>query len=731
MGFAAAILTAVTALLSSGPATADTRPVNISNAWYLPDMDSSVFLRHFREKVTWPEAESICRQNHGTLAIVEGSRDFDATRSYLLREGAGGSGSVWIGLRRARPGGDFMWINSHPMGMEGGYWLESPPSHSSPPLCVALDPSADFRWRAKGCGPESTATFLCQLPVPLWVGRGEGGCLPSLPPSSAPPMSWLTILYLPDQGALDLTADCVSKGQRQLACKKGTTTGEELGWRLSCTENLRLHLDDHGMRQRRGRPLTYAPPTRHRRDLTGTSMTTTQPSSSPSREPPLPSPVPTLTPPSRPPSALVVANATTSQSPDLPFPSYRPTPTHNLTVSLTVVISPASSDENDTTEGIREFSRTSPDSQPSGEELISITSVSQDVPSLQMESADAPSKPGPRAISIDVLYIEPTATQPPERPSSVPLSTAPLTESSSPESPPPSLLPLADEEGGGSTWPPSSTTQSLQASRVMEADRPPASSPPSPTTASPPPLGRLSLPPRTSPPVPERQHMSLLPTTNVEATTHQPPATPSAEPPASSTADSSAPHTRVDKLKGYTSPGVEDASSPTDLKITLVAVDNLGSRVGMEVKDGIQGKSQNDVLKGGGDDEGGFQWIKIGSDKDTSYQGSQESVIQATELQNKEESTLTLVPLPDGTTIDQRSTNSVSTKEATAAGHVELDGEWTEVGTLDPVSERFLEEREEVDSDLSSPPPRPNRSRKLTRPQGRSFYTYFLSRVLG
>ncbi|KAG8237445.1 hypothetical protein J437_LFUL017619 [Ladona fulva] len=42
--------------------------VNISGAWYLPDMDSSVFLRHFREKVTWPEADNICKQHHGTLA---------------------------------------------------------------------------------------------------------------------------------------------------------------------------------------------------------------------------------------------------------------------------------------------------------------------------------------------------------------------------------------------------------------------------------------------------------------------------------------------------------------------------------------------------------------------------------------------------------------------------------------------------------------------------------------
>ncbi|XP_046401636.1 flocculation protein FLO11 [Ischnura elegans] len=808
MGFAAVILAASAALLGAGPVAGDTRPVNISSSWYLPDMDSSVFLRHFREKVTWPEAESICRQHHGTLATVEGSRDFDATRSYLLREGAGASGSVWIGLRRARPGGDFVWINSHPMGMEGGYWLESPPSHSSPPLCVALDPSADFRWRAKGCGPESTATFLCQLPVPLWVGRGEGGCLPSLPPSSAPPMSWLTIMYLPEQGALDLTADCGPKGQRQLACKKGTTTGEELGWRLSCTEDLRLHLDDHGMRQRRGRPQTHAPPTRHRRDLTGTSMTTTQ-ASSPSVMPleaqsaPLPSPVPTNPhgttlppspvdsapsstehhdsgngtmeisstplsssevsyPSSSPPSSSMSSSAfvtsmanATSQSPELHLPTSRPTPTHNLTVSLTVVISPASSEENDTMEVIgQELSKTS-NSQSVGDEVFSISNVSPNNP-VKIESLDPQSKSGSQSISIDVLYIEPTATNPPADPTSTNLPTKSSSVSFTPKSPP-NL-----EDATSTSMSASTTTQSLnpetfQAStlqHVTGTERTTVSpilqtDSPSPTTASMLPLKDLpetSKAPQTASSNPESQHMSLLPSpTTSETTTSQSPSTEalsqSTESPTFTTESSSVPYipdTRVEVLKEYTSSGMKN-SPPRDIRITAVAGDELANQVEPTIqnpddKDSLkdaQDKTENEILKQ--DDDSGFQWIKIGSDKDVSYQSSQEKVIQSTEVQDKEESTLTLVPMPDGTTVDQKSTSSATSasKNDARTGHVELDGEWTEVGTLDPVSERFLEERDEVDSDLSSPPPRPNRSRKLTRPQGRSFYTYFLSRVLG
>ncbi|KAG8235088.1 hypothetical protein J437_LFUL015322 [Ladona fulva] len=693
-------------------------------------------------------------------------------------------------MRRIRSGGDFVWTNTHPMSMEGGYWLERPPMHSSTPFCVALDPSADFRWRARSCGRESVASFLCQLPVPLWVGRGEGGCLPSLPPSTAPPMTWLTIQYLPEQGALDLTADCGPRGQRQLACKKGTTTGEELGWRLSCSEDLKLHIDDNGMRLRRGRPQTHAPPTRHRRDLTGTSMTTTQ-ASSPSQMPlesqsaPLPSPLPpdpqntTLSPitpsPSVPPqpadqpqnstedsqpvqvsssvpssdikivpiSTFVTQSANvTSQSPSLNIPTSRPTPTHNLTVSLTVVISPASSEENDTGESTSEHSQDF--TSQSSEKVISITDLTSDSSQLPSKS-EGDEKLGAKVINLDVIYLD--STFPPEV-NSQKVSTSPPTETT-PKSSSVSFTPKSPpnmDESTISSVPVSVSTLALHPELppvISESLSQPETQKPSlpPVTQS---NSMSAMPLKMVPSTSDAPHISssesspitsLLTSPAVSESTHETLETSTLADTSNFATDTSSPYlpdTRVDILDGY---GPSDPSNPApkNIRITAVISNDLDDKVDEAAKqDSLKESlkdmptvdvSQNEVLKQGNDDDG-YQWIKVSAEKESTE--TEKTPVNLANEKNKDEVTLTVLS-SDGSTTGQSSGSSSTDNR----GHVEFDGEWTEVGTLDPVSERFLEEREEVDGDLSSPPPRPNRSRKLTRPQGRSFYTYFLSRVLG
>lgn len=81
---------------------------------------------------------------------------------------------------------------------------------------------------------------------------------------------------------------------------------------------------------------------------------------------------------------------------------------------------------------------------------------------------------------------------------------------------------------------------------------------------------------------------------------------------------------------------------------------------------------------------------------------------------------------------DSESLDENATKETTQASLSELKKKFlpksllgeTEATTRDDVSGNPLEEGEEQQ-------PRPNRQRQLTRPQRRSFYPYFFSRVLG
>ncbi|VVD00899.1 unnamed protein product, partial [Leptidea sinapis] len=180
--------------------------VNISNTWVLPEEGFPVFYRYFRDRISWYEADA-----------------YDAVRAYLKELDI--SSAVWVGLIRSNPDGDFTWTDYRGLGSDG-YWSSAPDSRTAP-LCAAADPAADYRWEARACGGPSVASFICELPVPQWALGDEGCLVPALPA--------LTILYLPESAAVQLTADCGLAGVRRVQCT-GSMKREDLLKELSCVD---------------------------------------------------------------------------------------------------------------------------------------------------------------------------------------------------------------------------------------------------------------------------------------------------------------------------------------------------------------------------------------------------------------------------------------------------------------------------------------------------------------
>ncbi|KAJ2953821.1 hypothetical protein O0L34_g1449 [Tuta absoluta] len=204
-------------------ASAQGRAVNISNTWVLPEEGFPVFYRYFRDRISWYEADAVCQFHHANLVTVDTTAQYDAVRAYLKELDI--SSAVWVGLIRSNPDGDFTWTDYR--GLSGdGYWSAAPDARAAP-LCAAADPSADYRWEARACGGPTVASFICELPVPQWALGNEGCMVRELPA--------LTILYLPESAAVQLTADCGLAGVNRVQCT-GNVKRENLLKDLSCIE---------------------------------------------------------------------------------------------------------------------------------------------------------------------------------------------------------------------------------------------------------------------------------------------------------------------------------------------------------------------------------------------------------------------------------------------------------------------------------------------------------------
>uniref|UniRef100_A0A8D8SYA1 C-type lectin domain-containing protein n=1 Tax=Cacopsylla melanoneura TaxID=428564 RepID=A0A8D8SYA1_9HEMI len=198
--------------------------VNITNQWLWPEDDSPVFYKHFYQKVTWQEAQSVCEYNRAKLVTVETSVQYDQVRAYLKELDV--NNLVWIGLKKEAS--HFVWQDAKPLEGEG-YWLESPPKEEQP-LCAALDPWKDYRWKTFNCAGPEMATFICELPIPEWADHGFTGCMLDSLPS-------LTITYHPEDESVHLLHDCGLDGSRTVACK-GTADKRDLMMLLHCNQNI-------------------------------------------------------------------------------------------------------------------------------------------------------------------------------------------------------------------------------------------------------------------------------------------------------------------------------------------------------------------------------------------------------------------------------------------------------------------------------------------------------------
>ncbi|XP_026726916.1 uncharacterized protein LOC113493242 [Trichoplusia ni] len=199
------------------------RAVNISNTWVLPEEGFPVFYRYFRDRISWYEADAVCQFHHANLVTVDTTAQYDAVRAYLKELDI--SSAVWVGLIRSNPDGDFTWTDYRGLSSDG-YWSSAPDARAAP-LCAAADPAADYRWEARACGGPTVASFICELPVPQWALGNEGCMVRALPA--------LTILYLPESAAVQLTADCGLAGVKRVQCT-GNVKREDLLKDLSCAE---------------------------------------------------------------------------------------------------------------------------------------------------------------------------------------------------------------------------------------------------------------------------------------------------------------------------------------------------------------------------------------------------------------------------------------------------------------------------------------------------------------
>ncbi|XP_066256751.1 uncharacterized protein [Euwallacea similis] len=198
------------------------RAVNISNTWMLPEEGFSVFYRYFRDRISWYEADAVCQFHHANLVTADTSSQYDAIRAYLKELDI--TEKVWIGLSKPPDNSNFIWTDIRALSGEG-HWQESLPIGDSQSLCAVMDPAADFLWRALPCGGPEVAAFICELPIPSWA-LGPQGCLLTELPS-------LTVLYVPEQAALELTSDCGLDGTKRIACK-GNANHEEMLKQLTC-----------------------------------------------------------------------------------------------------------------------------------------------------------------------------------------------------------------------------------------------------------------------------------------------------------------------------------------------------------------------------------------------------------------------------------------------------------------------------------------------------------------
>lgn len=118
------------------------------------------------QPLTWSLARATCLRSRGDLASIGEGREIEATRAHL-RDGK--AAAVWIGLRTARPGGRFLWLDGNGFRKSPGLNRSSQDPAGD---CAALSlQGGNLSWAATSC--EDQAGFLCERGG--WVVRPSDG----------------------------------------------------------------------------------------------------------------------------------------------------------------------------------------------------------------------------------------------------------------------------------------------------------------------------------------------------------------------------------------------------------------------------------------------------------------------------------------------------------------------------------------------------------------------------
>ncbi|XP_063736663.1 macrophage mannose receptor 1-like [Eleginops maclovinus] len=109
--------------------------------------------------MTWPEAQSYCREHHTDLASVR-----NQTENQQIVELLHERGDYWIGLYRD----SWKWSDGSPSSFR--YWREKEPNCRDPNVCVAADFYNSGKWEDLDCGVMKP--FICykkNVPVSMQV----------------------------------------------------------------------------------------------------------------------------------------------------------------------------------------------------------------------------------------------------------------------------------------------------------------------------------------------------------------------------------------------------------------------------------------------------------------------------------------------------------------------------------------------------------------------------------
>ncbi|XP_065201913.1 uncharacterized protein LOC135832537 isoform X2 [Planococcus citri] len=183
-------------------------PFNITGKWYLPNSNSPVFYLHFRDRISWIEADAVCQFHHSELVTVDKPNQFEDVKAYLKQLGY--DKPVWIGLQRLY-NESMEWRDGSILSTDE-YWKQAPDTNRS--VCVMSSPADNYRWIANPCNGPGTASFICEMPIPKWVKKSA--CLEAVNPS-------IIVTFHPEKTMIKAGTVCQNSDVKYIECHDPST----------------------------------------------------------------------------------------------------------------------------------------------------------------------------------------------------------------------------------------------------------------------------------------------------------------------------------------------------------------------------------------------------------------------------------------------------------------------------------------------------------------------------